>query len=561
MARYIITSALPYVNGVKHLGNMIGSLLPADIFARYLRQQGEDVLAVCGTDEHGTACEISALEAKMPVAEYAAKFHEIQKDIYRRFGLSFDWFGRTSSPQNRRMTQHLFKRLHANGFIEERSCQQVYCLDCKRFLSDRFVLGTCPKCGYEMARGDQCEACTTLLDPGDLKSPRCAVCKGSNLETRQSKHLYLALPKAADRVAKWVESKEGRWSRSALGVAHKWLAEGLRERCITRDLEWGIPVPLPGYESKVFYVWFDAPIGYIGISMEWAEAKGDPDAWQKYWKDPSTSLVQFMAKDNVPFHTVTWPATMMGADDGFVLADMIKGFEYLNYEGKKFSTSQKVGVFTDQALELFPPDVWRYCLCSLAPEKRDTDFTWESFEAALNKDLADTLGNFVNRAITFVTRYFGGKVPPAQPDGAEEKAVKDALATALKDGVEAMAEYSLGKATRAGRDFWAACNKYFDARAPWTQRKTDLAAAGSTLNCAVHLARSAAIMAAPFIPFTAERIFEQLGLDPASVHKLKWQAALDFGCLDGKLIGPAAPLFQKVEAKTLAELRERFAGK
>jgi methionyl-tRNA synthetase len=436
----------------------------------------------------------------------------------------------------------------------------MYCLDCRRFLSDRFIVGVCPRCVYDRARGDQCENCTTLLDPSDLRQPRCAICGQGRIEARESRHLFLMLPKLTDRVAAWVNGKDGYWPNSTLGVAHKWLDEGLRERCITRDLSWGIPVPLPGFENKVFYVWFDAPIGYIGISMEWAEAAGNPDAWQTYWKDPDTRLVQFLGKDNVPFHAVTWPATMMGADDGFVLADMIKSFEFLNYEGGKFSTSRGRGIFTDQALDLFPADVWRYCLCVLAPERKDTDFSWDSFETALNKDLADVLGNFVNRTITFVQRYFDGKVPPAQPDGDPERGVKAALEQTVREGREAMAGYWLGKAVRAVRDFWAECNRYFDARAPWQQRKTDLAAAGSTLNCSAHLARAAAILAAPFIPHTAEGIFGQLRLDPASVHRLPWATTPDFGELTGRPVGPAVPLFQKVEPARLAEVRQRFAG-
>lgn len=557
--RYIVTSALPYINGVKHLGNLIGSLLPADIYARYRRQQGDDVLCVCGTDEHGTPSEIAAINEGLPVREFATKYYEIQKGIYERFRLSFDYFGRTSSSQNHQMTQHIFLCLCKNGLIKERVIKQLYCEDDARFLPDRFVEGTCPKCGYDHARGDQCESCTSLLDPDDLIAPRSAISGSTNIAAKESDHLFLDLPKLADRISSWLDTRQD-WPKTTMSIARKWLDEGLRERCITRDLEWGVPVPMDGYENKVFYVWFDAPIGYIGISMEWAASIGEEDRWQEYWKNPDTHLVQFMAKDNVPFHTVTWPTTMMGADDGFVLAEMVKGFEWLNYEDGKFSTSQNRGVFTDDALALYPSDYWRYYLVLVAPEKGDSDFKWDGFMDAVNKDMADTLGNFVLRSLSFVRRYFDGTVPAQTTPSDLDREMISRLNVHVEEARQNLETCQFQKTIRAQRALWADCNWYFDGKEPWAQRKTDLEAAGTTLGLAANLCRSIAILAAPFIPDTADKIAAQLNLDE-DIHALPWTAALETDVITGtKISDDSKPLVTKIEAEDMEKLRERYAG-
>ena len=557
--KFLVTSALPYVNGVKHLGNVIGSLLPADIYARWRRMQGHDVLAVCGTDEHGTPCELGALEEGMAARDYADKYYAVQKGIYEALGLSFDRFGRTSSPQNHQMTQRLFLRLWERGYITERTTAQLYCTDCRRFLPDRYVVGTCPVCGFERARGDQCEACAKVLDPTDLVEPRCAICGGTRLEVRESDHLFLDLPKAQPLVERWIATKT-HWPRTTLSIANKWLAEGLRERCITRDLAWGVPVPLDGYRDKVFYVWFDAPIGYVGISMEWAAARGEPDAWQRYWKDRETRLVQFIGKDNVPFHTVTWPTVMMAADDGFVLADMIKGFQWLNYEGGKFSTSQGRGVFSDQAIELFPADYWRYYLCVVAPERGDSDFTWDGFKNTVNSDLANVLGNFVHRTLTFLNKHWDGLVPEPGEIGEPEAKIRQALADAVAGVDAAMEECAFGKTVRTMRAAWQAANVYVDTKQPWHQVKADKAAAATTLSTCVHHIRSFALLGSPFIPVPAEQIdaTHALAADPAAEP---WSTIESWTCLAGHRVHPQpTPLFKKIDDRQAEQLHERFAG-
>ena len=540
--------------------NWARSLLPADVYARYLRLRGEDVLCVCGTDEHGTPAQISAMQEGMEVRDYVDKYYKIQKKVYEDFGLSFDYFGRTSSPENHEITRHLFLKLSENRLITEKETTQYYCEGERIFLPDRFVAGTCPQCGSEDARGDQCENCTKLLDPTDLIDPRCNICGGGNLMLKTSKHLFLNLPKMQEKISAWVESKTD-WPRTSISIARKWIKEGLRERSITRDLKWGIKVPKAGYEEKVFYVWFDAPIGYIGISMEWAKTIGEADRWIEYWKNPETKLYQFMAKDNIPFHTITWPAVMMGADDGFIMADMVKGFQWLNYEEGKFSTSKGRGVFTDDALELFPPDYWRYYLLYVIPEKADTDFKWAGFQAAVNKDLSDVLGNFVHRTLSFLNSKFEGVVPRVEAWQKSDVAFRDRINEACSEIRSGMDACRFKPSILALRDLWSRCNKYFEEKAPWKAVKEDMASAKATMNLCINTCRSLAILNSIFIPFSSKRLFEYLGLDGDPAGK-KWDDILDLDAMTGRKISakPEA-LFTKIEDETIAELHDRFAGK
>lgn len=557
--KYIVTSALPYINGVKHIGNLVGSLLPADIYARYLRLKGKDVVAICGTDEHGTPAELSALKAGLPVKEYCDQMYEVQKEIYERFNLSFDYFGRTSDIENHEITQEIFLALFENGFIFEKETEQLYSVDDDRFLPDRYVIGTCPHCGYERARGDQCEGCSTLLNPTDLINPRSEISGSTNIVRKKAKHLYIDLPKIQPKVEAWVKEQE-QWPVTTKSIAEKWLKEGLKPRAITRNLKWGIKVPLEGYEDVVFYVWFDAPIGYISITKKWAKLIGKPDKWLDYWKNPKTTLIQFMGIDNVPFHTVTFPSSLIGSDLGYILPKHVKGFQWLTYEGGKFSTSQNRGIFTDQALDLYPADYWRYYLTLIAPERQDTDFIWEKFQEAVNNDLNNLYGNLLSRAVAFTEKHFGGMIPKAKNPGELENQLWDALNDAIREYEATFEQIEFQKPLKAIRSFLGELNRYFQASKPWETIKNDPDAAATTISTLVHALRSVAILSAPIIPESSEKIFQSLGAKK-SVHEERWDDIVDKEAFVGNRINNIGYLFKKIQNKEIQELKKRFGSR
>ncbi|WP_299739376.1 methionine--tRNA ligase [uncultured Roseobacter sp.] len=526
MARHLITSAIPYINGIKHLGNLIGSQLPADLFARYMRARGHEVLFLCATDEHGTPAELAAAKAGKPVAEYCAEMHAVQAEIARGFRLSFDHFGRSSSPQNHALTQHFAGRLDDAGLINEISEKQVYSHADGRFLPDRYIEGTCPNCGYDKARGDQCENCTKQLDPTDLIDPRSAVSGSTDLEVRETKHLYLRQSELKDQLDAWIDSKSD-WPVLTTSIAKKWLhdGDGLRDRGITRDLDWGIPVrkgteDWPGMEGKVFYVWFDAPIEYIACAGEWATANGLSDAdWQRWWRTDmgacDVRYTQFMGKDNVPFHTLSFPATLIGSGEPWKMVDHLKSFNYLNYDGGQFSTSQGRGIFMDQALELLPADYWRWWLLSHAPESSDAEFTWENFQSSVNKDLADVLGNFISRITKFCRSKFGEAVPGGGAYGPEETAVIAEVAERCVRYGALMEAMEVRKSAQELRAIWVSGNEYLQSVAPWTTFKSDPDKAAMQTRLGLNLAHLYAVLSAPFLPDASAAILESLQVDEA----------------------------------------------
>ncbi|MEQ9620947.1 methionine--tRNA ligase [Coleofasciculus chthonoplastes] len=558
--RYLITSALPYINGIKHLGNLVGSMLPADVYSRFLRQEGESVLFICATDEHGTPAELAALEAGLDVATYCQKQHERQAEIYRGFGLSFDYFGRTSSPDHHELTQHFYQRLDENGFMEEREIRQVYSHEDNRFLPDRYIIGTCPYCGYDRARGDQCENCTSVLDPTDLIEPRSAVSGSTNLEVRTTKHLFLKLTTLSDEVRSWVD-KQQEWTTLTRSIALKWLNEGLQDRCITRDLSWGVPVPRPGFEGKVFYVWFDAPIGYISATKGWANQQSEPDDWKPWWYDAQDIRhLQFMAKDNLPFHTIMWPAMILGTRESWTMADNIKGFNWLTYYGGKFSTSSKRGIFSDQALEIVPADYWRYALIAMSPESADSAFTWELFQIKINKDLADNLGNFVNRILKFANSRFKGVIPEGGTPGEAEQRLQESCESLTAKLSGCLQNLEFRKAAETLCALWTVGNQYIDERAPWALFKQDKEEAALVIRTCINLIRLYAIASNPFIPFTAEKLFDALQLSETERTQTLTQA-VDFNALKaGRFFEVPPPLFRKLEDTEIAELRQQFGG-
>lgn len=569
MARHLITSALPYINGIKHLGNMVGSMLPADVYARYLRQTGHDVLYICATDEHGTPAELAAKEAGLPVDTFCAEQHLAQKAIYDGFALRFDHFGRSSSPENRELTQHFARRLQANGFIEERAIRQVYSLADERFLPDRYIVGTCPHCGYDKARGDQCENCTRVLDPTDLIDARSAISGSSELEVRETKHLFLLQSQLAGEVEAWIDEVGGEWPTLASSIARKWLTEGLHDRAITRDLEWGVPVPADTWpelaaEGKVFYVWFDAPIEYIGSTKEWEDAAPDGETrdWKSWWYEADdVRYTEFMAKDNVPFHTVMFPATELGTREPWKKVDYVKAFNWLTYYGGKFSTSQRRGIFTDAALELLPADYWRYFLIANAPESDDTSFTWEVFSSSVNKDLADTLGNFVNRVLSFSRKRFGDDVPAGSAAGDAEAKLGEQIAGLLAEYEGHMETLQFRKAAAALRALWSAGNSYLEEKAPWMEIKTDPDGAALTLRTAMNLIHLYAVVSEPFIPSSSAAMRSAFDLADDNRTWVSQDEARSLSFLPPGTPFTVPPvLFAKITDEDLDAYRERFGG-
>ncbi|MDW4496636.1 methionine--tRNA ligase [Sulfitobacter sp. D35] len=569
MARHLITSAIPYINGVKHLGNLVGSQLPADLYARYQRARGHEVLFLCATDEHGTPAELAAAKAGKPVAEYCAEMHAVQSELARGFRLSFDHFGRSSSPQNHALTQHFAGRLADAGLIAEVSERQVYSVADGRFLPDRYIEGTCPNCGYEKARGDQCENCTKQLDPTDLIDPRSAVSGSTDLEVRETKHLYLRQSALKDDLDAWIDSKTD-WPVLTTSIAKKWLhdGEGLRDRGITRDLDWGIPVrkgseDWPGMEGKVFYVWFDAPIEYIACAAEWAEARGLEDGdWERWWRTDKGAgdvrYTQFMGKDNVPFHTLSFPATILGSGEPWKMVDHLKSFNYLNYDGGQFSTSQGRGIFMDQALEILPADYWRWWLLSHAPESSDAEFTWENFQTSVNKDLADVLGNFVSRITKFCRAKFGEVVPEGGAWGPAETALVEELSGRVARYAALMETMDVRKSAQELRAIWVAGNEYLQSVAPWSTFKTDPEQAAMQTRLGLNLVRLYAVLSEPFIPDAAARMCAAFDLD-----NIDWPEDV------GSFLSALAPghgfevpevLFAKITDEDRAAWQERFAG-
>ncbi|KAL3147164.1 hypothetical protein ABBQ32_002671 [Trebouxia sp. C0010 RCD-2024] len=559
----LITSALPYVNNVPHLGNIIGCVLSADVYARYCRSRGYNCIYVCGTDEYGTATETKALEEGLTPQQICDKYNKIHADIYEWFDINFDIFGRTPTWQQTEIGQGIFNTLDRAGQLVEQTIEQLYSEAAGKFLADRFVTGTCPKCQYEDARGDQCDSCGNLLNPTELINPKCKL-TGTTPVLRTTKHIFLDLPKLSPQLQAYITeaSNKGGWSNNCVQVTNSWMRDGLKVRCITRDLKWGTTVPRPGYEDKVFYVWFDAPIGYISITANYV---GD---WQSWWQNPDhVELVQFMGKDNVPFHTVIFPATLLGTGEKWTLMKNISVTEYLNYEGTQFSKSRGVGVFGSDAQETgIPVEVWRYYLLANRPESADTDFKWSDLAAKNNGELLANLGNFINRGLSFVYAKFGGEVPGVHAEkGAEAVAelgrqvgpLVDAYVTALearklKDGIRiAMSISSLG-------------NKFLQDYKPWESIKTDKELCGSYLAACVGLVALLAALIHPYMPSVTRKVQQQLNVSALSLRLtdslLKKSYALASIIPPGHHINKPEVLFRNITDEEVDELRERYKG-
>jgi methionyl-tRNA synthetase len=545
--RYTITAALPYTNGPIHIGHLAGVYVPSDIYARYLRLKGEDVLFICGSDEHGVPITIKAKKEGVTPQDIVDRYNEIIKTSFNDFGISFDYYGRTSSKTHHATASDFFKKLYVNNKFIEQTTEQLYDEKANQFLADRFVTGTCPKCGHEEAYGDQCENCGTSLNATDLINPKSSI-TGNTPTLKSTKHWFLPLNEYDDFLRKWIiEGHKDDWKTNVYGQCKSWIDEGLKPRAVTRDLNWGIPVPVEGGEGKVLYVWFDAPIGYISATKEWAEQQGKD--WEPYWKDKDTKLVHFIGKDNIVFHCIIFPS-MLKAEGSFILPDNVPANEFLNLEGKKLSTSKNWAVWLHEYLEDFPnqQDVLRYALTANAPENKDNDFTWKDFQARNNNELVAIFGNFVNRVVVLTHKYFNGEVPKAE----DLNDVDNNLLAEIKDFPSqigaSIEQYRFREAQQKLIDLARKGNKYLADEEPWKTIKTDEARTKTILNVALQVTAALAVLSEPFVPHTSQKLkgflnFSLLDMEP------NWNTieSVDILMPVGHHIGKAQLLFSKIE--------------
>ena len=539
--RYLITSALPYANGPVHIGHLAGVYIPSDIYTRYLRLRGRDVISVCGSDEHGVPITIKARKEGVSPQVIVDRYHTLIKESFRRLGISFDIYSRTSSPTHYKTASEFFRKLYDEGKFIERTSMQYYDEEAQTFLADRYIVGTCPRCGNERAYGDQCEQCGSTLSPDELINPHSAV-SGSIPVKRETKHWYLPLDKYEDFLRKWILEGHKEWKSNVYGQCKSWLDLGLQPRAVSRDLDWGIPVPVEGAEGKVLYVWFDAPIGYISATKDLT-----PD-WEKYWKSEDTRLVHFIGKDNIVFHCIVFPS-MLKAHGGYILPDNVPANEFLNLEGDKISTSRNWAVWLHEYLDDFPgkEDVLRYVLCANAPETKDNDFTWRDFQARNNNELVAILGNFVNRALVLTKKYYGGRVPACGEMNDYDRATEAELQGIRSELESSIENFRFREALRNAMNFARIGNKYLADTEPWKVVKTDPERVNTILNIALQITANVAVAIEPFMPFSSEKILKMLAIDRPS-----WDALGSMSVIPaGHEIGEPELLFEKIEDEAI----------
>ncbi len=555
--RILVTSALPYANGPLHLGHLAGAYLTADLYVRYKRLVGDDVVYICGSDEHGVPITIAAEKEGVSPQDIVDRYHEMNKKVFEDFGISFDYYGRTSSKMHHETSQEIFLKLHGKSFFKKKTEQQLYDAKFNMFLPDRYVKGTCPNCGYTEAYGDQCENCGASLSPTELINPVSAL-SGEVPELKETEHWYMPLGEIQPKLEQWLNTREG-WKANVMGQVKSWLNDGLSDRAATRDLSWGVPVPLDEAKGKVLYVWFDAPIGYISATKEWAIENGNPDAWKNYWQDEETELYHFIGKDNIVFHCIMFPIVLMEHGD-YVLPKNVPANEFLNLEGKKLSTSRGWAVWLHEYLEDFEPDLLRYALGSTLPENKDSDFSWKDFQARVNNELAAVLGNFVNRSLTFTDKFADGKVPelinPSKIDSGALQAIidqKEKVTTAYEAFrfKEAIAE-SINLA-RVG-------NKYFTETEPWKTRNENPQACNNTLHVSLQICAALSVLMEPVLPSSMKKLRDQLGI----ASEINWNTISDSMLTSNTKVDVGEVLFNKVENseidKQIQKLEERAAA-
>ncbi|HMF33514.1 MAG TPA: methionine--tRNA ligase [Candidatus Lokiarchaeia archaeon] len=564
--KWVVTSAWPYSNATPHLGNMIGSVLSADVFARYLRLKGDEVVFVSGTDEHGTPIEVAAIEQGVPVEDLAERNHQKIASLFKAWNISYDNYTRTHNPVHIKYTQDFYLQVQKSGYVFTETNDALYCEHDNLFLPDRFVEGTCPHCGSDRARGDQCDSCGALLNPTELVEPKCKVC-GQTPGVRKSTHWYMDFPKLEGQLREFIEGKTLISDNARTSCIHN-IEGGIPPRAITRDLKWGIPAPFEGAEGKTIYVWFEAVLGYISATKQWAEEiLGEPDKWKEFWFQPDSRSVFFIAKDNIIFHWLIFPGLLMAynasSDEQYNLPYNVSSTEFLNYENDKFSKSRGVGIWIDDALELCDVDYWRYTLIRNRPEFKDQSFLWSEFQNNIN-ELNDVIGNFIHRAVTFIATKLGGVVPPRQDlDEEDEKLLAVVRDAPIKIG-NLFEEFRLKEALTEVVEVGRAANQYLSVKEPWHLIKSDVDATGHVLNICVQVSRALAILLAPFIPGSAQKAWDTLGL-PGLVNDQNWASAGELLIEEGHAIQKAQPLFEKLDVgelqSKLAEMRAQAGGR
>jgi methionyl-tRNA synthetase len=562
--RILITAALPYANGFLHLGHLAGAYLPADIYARYQRLKKRNVLFVCGSDEHGVAITVSAEKEKTTPKEIIDRYHPANKSAFELFEMSFDNYSRTSIPQHHETTKEFFKEFHSRDIVVAKKDNQLYCEKDKKFLADRYVEGTCPKCKSTQARGDQCENCGTWLNQSDLIEPKCKLC-GTTPVMRETKHWYFPLGKYQERLVAYIDERNKRdgWKDNVLRYCESWFKDGLQDRAVTRDLNWGVQVPVEGYEDKVIYVWFDAVLGYITSAKEWAAARNKPDAWKEFWQKEDTKYVAFIGKDNVVFHCIVFPSMLMAWNDAhtdhYVLPENVPANEFLNFEGQKFSKSRGWGIDVQDFLKFFPADMLRYALAVNLPETRDSDFYLKDFQARINNELADIVGNFVNRTLAFTDKNFEGKVPPmGKVNARDEEMIGIVQQTPVTTG-ELFEQYRFREGLMEVMNFARAANKYFNDNEPWKTLKTNPERCATTLHMAIQIVRSLAILLEPVTPAMSAKIWKLLNLGTSSKDE-GWDSASILVVKEGHQLNKPEILINKIEDAKIDEIIKFLEG-
>lgn len=550
--KWLVFSAWPYVNAIPHLGNLIGSILSADIAARFLRMKGAEVVFASGSDQHGTPIEVEAIKRGVDPKKMADEMHEVVRELFDKWNISFDIYTKTDNPVHIEFVREFYRKVYENGYVFSDIVQVLYCPNDKIYLPDRFVEGTCPYCGYPRARGDQCDNCGRLLDPLQLIEPRCVFC-GSKPEVRETVHWFFDLPKLSEKIREYVE-KNPNLPENARNMSLQMVKEGLRPRSLTRDNKWGIPAPFPGAEGKTIYVWMEAVLGYISAVKEYFERRGEPEKWKEFWLDPSTKSVYFIGKDNIPFHVIIFPALLMASGEGYVLPWTVASTEYLLFEGEKFSKSRGIGIWIDEALELLPVDYWRFALVWMRPEVRDSSFTWKGFQEAVNSQLNDAIGNLAHRTLTLVKRRFDYVIP--QPGGLRKRdeSVLSEAWSKVDEAEKSMMEFRFKKALSSILEIAYEGNAYINEMRPWEE---PLADAAKTLFTACSLVKTLAVTLAPIIPESAQKMWEMLGYS-GSVEEAGWDEAKR-PVTPGLRIREPVPLFRKISDEELKALQAKLA--